>query len=162
MKGKNSFMLGIVYRAEYTDLITEQPGECKLEENIRKASEITNRLILTGDLNIDVNSTAIKSTHLKEIYKCYGLSQYIKKPTRVDPKSGKPTIIDHIWSSKEVNLIKTTGTFTGVSDHFGTYTKLNLQHRTTDKEKIRYWCFKKYNARKNNDVNRSADDNPFQ
>ena len=177
VKGKNSFMLGIVYRAEYTDLITEQPGECKLEENIRKASEITNRLILTGDLNIDVNSPAIKSTHLKEIYKCYGLSQYIKKPTRVDPKSGKPTIIDHIWSNKEVNLIKTTGTFTGVSDHFGTYMKLNLQHRTTDKDKIRYRCFKKYNASdynndintkllnsninkylENNDVNRSADE----
>ena len=154
VKAKTSFMLGVVYRAEYTDLITEKPGECKLEENIRKASEITNRLILTGDLNIDVNSTAIKTSHLKEIYKCYGLSQYIKKPTRVDPKTGKPTIIDHIWSNKEVNLIKMTGTFTGVSDHFGTYMKLNLQPQEAAKEKIRYRCFKKYNVSDySNDLN---------
>ena len=145
VKSKASFMLGVVYRAEYTDVINEKPGECKLEENIRKASEITNRLILTGDLNINTNSTNIKTIHLKEVYKCYGLSQYVKKPTRVDPKSGKPTTIDHIWSNKEVNLIKTTGTFMGMSDHFGTYMRLNLQQQAAEKKTIRYRCFKKYN-----------------
>ena len=145
VKTKESFMLGVVYRAEYTDVINEKPGECKLEENIRKASEVTNRLILTGDLNIDTKSTNVKTIHLKEVYKCYGLSQYVKKPTRVDPKSGKPTTIDHIWSNKEVNLIKTTGTFTGMSDHFGTYMRLNLQQQAAEKETIKYRCFKKYN-----------------
>ena len=79
------------------------------------------------------------------MYKCYGLSQYVKKPTRVDPKSGKPTTIDHIWSNKEVNLIKTTGTFMGMSDHFGTYMRLNLQQQAAEKKTIRYRCFKKYN-----------------
>ena len=95
----------------------------------------------------------------------------------MDQKTGKPTIIDHIWSNKEVNLIKMTGTFTGVSDHFGTYMKLNLQPQEAAKEKIRYRCFKKYNVSdysndlkakllssninkylEDNDVNRSTDE----
>ena len=169
VKTKASFMLGVVYRAEYTDIISERPGESKLEENIRKASEISNRLILTGDLNIDIKSKSELANQLKDVYKSYGLSQYVKKPTRVNPKNGKATLIDHIWSNKEINLIKKAGTFTGVSDHFGTYMKLNVQQQAPQKETIRYRCFKNYNGEdyrndlnsklNTSDINKYIDDN---
>ena len=62
---------------------------------------------------------------LKETYESYNLEQHILKPTRIDKKSLKPTIIDHIWASSDSNLIKATGTFDGISDHMGIYMKLN-------------------------------------
>ena len=61
--------------------------------------------------------------NLKETYKTYGLKQQINKATRIDPKSGKAKIIDHIWTTPEIK-IKASGTFLGISDHFGVYAKL--------------------------------------
>ena len=42
IKGKNSFLLGTMYRADYTDILNniDKNDESKLEENIRKASEL--------------------------------------------------------------------------------------------------------------------------
>ena len=40
VKTRESFMLGVIYRAEYTDVIDDQEKECKLEENIRKVREL--------------------------------------------------------------------------------------------------------------------------
>ena len=65
VKAKESFMLGIIYRGEYTDIMAEKDGECKLEENIRKASEISNRIIVTGDLNVDMSNANPQSEQLK-------------------------------------------------------------------------------------------------
>ena len=114
IKTKESFMLGVISRAEYTDVIKETEGESKLEENIRKATEISNNLIVTGDYNIDMSDKESKDTQtLTNIYHSYGLQQYIKKPTRVDKRYNKPTIIDHIWASKDQNMIKQAGTFHG-------------------------------------------------
>ena len=127
VKTKQSFMLGIIYRADYTDILDERLTETTIEKNIRKASEISNNLIIAGDLNVDMANKESKQTKLlKTIYKAYGMSQIIKKPTRYDKISGKPTIIDHFWvNSSELDNIKATGTFVALSDHLGTYLKIN-------------------------------------
>ena len=145
VKAKESFILGLVYRADYTDLLNEKQGECKLEENIRKVSEITNRVIIAGDFNIDNLCPNTNSEQLKNIYKCYGLSQLINKPTRVDKRTGKPTLIDHIWSNKELHIIKKVGTFMGISDHFGTYMRLSVKKQPKQDETIRFRSYRKYN-----------------
>ena len=126
IKVKESFMLGVIYRSEYTDVIKESEGESKIEENIRKATEISNHLIITGDFNIDMSNKEDKDTQtLTNIYHSFGLQQYINKPTRIDRRFDRATIIDHIWASKDQNMIKQAGTLHGISDHMGVYVKLN-------------------------------------
>jgi len=63
------------------------------------------------------------TTALKDLYETFSLQQIVKKPTRVDPKTRKAALIDHIWASPEINT-KSSGTFIGISDHFGTYIKI--------------------------------------
>ena len=152
IKGKESFMLGTIYRASYTETLSTKSGESKLEENIRKASEISNRLIINGDYNVDLLKENNKQTQtLNNIYESYGLQQYIKKPTRIDTETGKPTLIDHVWANGSLNMIKKTGTFTGISDHFGTYMILNKQKEQSQKEVVTYRSFKNYDQIKYTD-----------
>lgn len=147
VRGKHSFMLGTLYRSEYTDILDGEIGESKIEENIRKATELSDRLIVTGDLNIDVSDTTNALTQsLQNIYKSYGLIQLIQKPTRIDKTSGKPTIIDHVWVNAENSPVKCTGTFIGVSDHLGTYIKLNLRKPEDPVKTIRHRSFKRYSS----------------
>lgn len=145
VRGKQSFMLGAIYRPEYTDMLNAENGESKLDENIRKAAEITNRIIVTGDLNIDASdpSNVLMNT-LENICKTYGLLQLVKKPTRIDKTSGRPTIIDHIWTNPESSLVKTTGTFVGISDHLGTYMKLNIKAPEDQHKIIKTRSYKSY------------------
>ena len=147
VKAKESFILGAVYRSEYTNILDESTGECKIEENVRKATEISNRIIITGDFNIDTaDNLNIQTQTLNNIYKAYNLTQLIKKPTRIDKKSGKATTIDHIWVNKDMNLINKAGTFIGVSDHFGTYLKVNMKKLAATKEEVYYRSYKNYSA----------------
>ena len=145
VKTKESFMLGVVYRADYTDIIENSENEDKLEENIRKVAELSTKIIVTGDFNIDMSDETHKNTELiKETYGTYGLKQHVTKPTRIDKNTGKPTIIDHIWASEETNLIKSTGTFVALSDHLGQYMKLNQQKPNNQKTKVKFRSYKKY------------------
>ena len=144
IKTKESFMLGTIYRASYTDTM-KTGAECKIEENIRKATEISSRLIIHGDYNIDLlNQNNPQTQRLNEFYADYGLKQYVTKPTRIDKESGRPTLIDHIWANKNLNMIKKAGTFTGISDHFGTYMILNRQKERKEKKSIKYRSYKDY------------------
>ena len=145
VNAKTNFMLGTVYRANYTDTLNDKDGESKIEQNIRKASEISDNLIVTGDFNVDVRNKIHKDTvKLQNIYDTYGLAQVINKPTRVDPKSKKPTTIDHIWTNL-MSKVKTSGTFLGVSDHLGTYVKLNITKETPKVKYIKIRCYANYN-----------------
>ena len=140
-------MLGTIYRASYTDTLKNISGECKLEENIRKASEISSRLIINGDFNIDMSDQNKPETKtLSETYNTYGLTQHISKPTRINTETGRPTLIDHVWANNSFNVIKKAGTFTGVSDHFGTYMILHKPKEIEKSEKIKCRIYKKYNA----------------
>ena len=146
MKTKQSFLLGTLYRAEYTEILDDEE-ESILEESIRKATEITNNVIVTGDFNIDMLDPSDKKTQsLEDTFKGYGLKRYIAKPTRINKISKRLTIIDHVWSTPESNLIKTSGTFMGISDHMGIYMKVNRNTKSTQNPKIKFRNYKNYDA----------------
>ena len=88
-----------------------EEGESPLEQNIRQASELSNRIVIVGDFNIDLKNPKNRNTKdLITICDTYSLSQQIKKDTRVDLNTEKGTLIDHIWISPEMKA-KTSGTF---------------------------------------------------
>ena len=126
VKTNNSFLLGLIYRPEYSTILHEnEEGECILEQNIRKAAEISDRLIIMGDFNIDLKNTKSKNAKdLVTICDTFSLTQQINKVTRVDLNTGKGTLIDHIWTTPQMEA-KTSGTCLGISDHLGTYIKFN-------------------------------------
>ena len=151
IKGKQNFLLGVIYRPDYCDLLKDDEEESILEESIRKAAEITHRMIVTGDLNIDMANPGNKMTEkLTDIFSCYGMNQHIKKPTRID-KSGKETIIDHTWADEETKLIKSTETFIALSDHLGTYTSINVPKFIPEKKTILCRCWKNYTKQEFNE-----------
>ena len=147
VKTRESFMLGVVYRADYTDIMDEAGEESKIEENIRKVSEVANKVLVTGDFNIDMSDTTHKNTlFINNTYTAYGLKQHVTKPTRIDKTTFKPTILDHIWANEDANIIKSTGTFIGLSDHLGQYMKLNQNQLEEKKTTIKFRNFKRYDV----------------
>ena len=128
----NSFLLGVIYRPEYSQLLqANEDGESTLEENLRKASELSNRLVVLGDFNIDMlNPNTKNAKYLNSIFDTYNLTQHIKKVTRIDLNSGKGTLIDHVWTTDEIKVIN-SGTCQGISDHLGTFVKLNRKNINT-------------------------------
>ena len=125
VKTNNSFLLGLFYRPDYSQLLQENDdGESPLEKNIREASEISNRIVIVGDFNIDLKNFNKNTKDILTIGDTYSLTQQIKKDTRVDLNTGKGTLIDHIWTTPAMKP-KISGTFQGVSDHLGTYIKFN-------------------------------------
>ena len=53
VKTKYRFLLGVVYRPVYSDMLREDGDECLFESNIRTASESAKNIILLGDFNIN-------------------------------------------------------------------------------------------------------------
>ena len=145
VKAKTNFMLGTIYRASYTNTLTDLDGETKIEENIRKVSEISDKIVITGDLNIDMKNESHKDTIiLNNIFDTYGLTQIISKPTRVDPRSKRAALIDHIWTNLN-QLVRGKGTFLGVSDHLGTFVKLNITKNEPSQKFIKIRSYLNYN-----------------
>ena len=145
VKSQKNFWLGVLYRPNYSMILNEEQGESILEQNISKVTEKTSQIILTGDFNIDIKDKNHNDTiTLKNICKAYGMSQYVKKVTRFD-KNGKGTTIDHIWATPEADVVK-AGTIPGISDHLGTYCKINKHPTTRQKPKIKFRNFHKYDA----------------
>ena len=107
---KNSFLLGVVYRPKYSEILNEEEGNSILEESLQKATEITNRIIITGDLNVNTDDPENTETEtLNDIMSTYNLKQKITKYTRIDPDKMKGTIIDHFWITPNLT-VKTTST----------------------------------------------------
>ena len=139
VKTKRSFLVGLMYRASYTDLLTEKEGNTKLNKELESAHVISNNVILLGDLNCDTSQTHPDPTTTTLMDTCftYQMTQLINTPTRITEKC--MTTIDHIWSDKSNGLITESGTFLGISDHLGTYAKLDLKpsKKADSKTKLR-------------------------
>ena len=145
VKTKYNFLLGVLYRPEYTDMLKENGEESLLETNVRTATEIARNVILLGDFNINYgNKSAHLTQKLEDLCSTNGLSQQIASPTRIDSCTGKQSIIDHIWINKEFVPIKSAGTCLGLSDHLATYIKINTQMARQEKT-VTYRNFKEYN-----------------
>ena len=145
-KIKESFLLGLIYKPNYSDMLQENKEESILENNIRKATEVSNRIIICGDFNIDMKTPEnLQTQQLSTLYETYQLKQFITKPTRINTSTGKGTLIDHFWATKEAPDVKNEGTFIGLSDHFATYITINITKLPIPDEKIKFRNFKNYN-----------------
>ena len=73
------FLLGLVYRASYTDLLTEEGGDTKFNKTLETANVISNNVILIGDMNCDTNSDEYDITTNRLIDTCtaYQMTQLI-------------------------------------------------------------------------------------
>ena len=144
VKTKYSFLLGVIYRADYTDILKEDLEESILENNIRRASETAKNVILVGDFNVDYGTSTNRLTEkLENVCTTNGLRQQIVKPTRINPNTLSKTIIDHIWINQEFVPVKQTGTTLGLSDHLATYIKLNTRIEREPKV-VTFRNYKKY------------------
>lgn len=128
---KRKFLLGLSYRAEYTDLLTEKEGSNKLNNMLETAHVISNNILYLGDLNCDYkNENPDNATQrLTETCSAYGMNQLITTPTRITDDC--KTTIDHIWTDPSKYLIKGSGTCIGISDHLATYATLDFKPSKT-------------------------------
>ena len=147
VKSKPSFILGTIYRSEYTDLLNEKENGTLLEKQLNEMTTINNNIVVIGDLNCDTEiEEKDKCTRtLLEVFDGLTMKQLIEKPTRIDPKSKRATTIDHVWADTNLSLIKSFGTIDGVSDHTGIYAIINTSKEKAEPEKFRYRCYKNYN-----------------
>ena len=97
VKAKFSFLLGVVYRADYTDILSENLDESTLENNIRRASETAKNIILVGDFNINyANRDDHLTEKLENVCSTNGLTQLISKQTRINPNTFYIPIVNKI------------------------------------------------------------------
>ena len=135
---KKKILIGLVYRATYTDLLTEIDGNTKLNNLLETANVISNNVILLGDMNCDTSSVQQDKATKTLIDTCsaYQMTQEISKPTRITDNT--KSTIDHIWTDVNQQLIKESGTFVGISDHLGTYAMLNLSLNNDQQRKLKF------------------------
>ena len=163
VKANPPFLLGTIYRPDYSDMMKSKDGETKLEINIQQASEKNQNIIVMGDLNIDMASKNKNKTSLNHIFKSYNLKQLIRKPTRVDPNTLKTKTIDQIWITKDLKQLKSSGTTLGISDHAGLFLKMNTKIMKNPPRKIKIRNFKKYNKENfNSEVKNQIETSPYQ
>ena len=90
-----------------------------MEDMLTWAYSENKPLVLTGDFNIDLlkedNSNTLR-TEWESLYENFELVQIIKEPTRVTDRS--KSLIDHIYCSVDLPVLKHAVVQYGISDHF--------------------------------------------
>ena len=61
IKGKKSFLLGLVYNTNYCKLMWDKNGESIFEKHIKEASLMGCDTFVLGDFNIDLNEKCTKT-----------------------------------------------------------------------------------------------------
>ena len=109
LKGNKPMLIGMIYRnpSELADWFDR--FELMIEDVLDYSSEV----ILLGDFNIDLLKP---HSTWKRIIDTYNLTQLITSPTRVT--SNTETLIDHIYVTNPSNIVETSVTNFGFSDHF--------------------------------------------
>ena len=143
VKGKRSFLIGLIYNTNYCELMNDKKSESIFEKHIKEVSLMGCNTYVLGDFNIDLREKCNKTNKLKNIFKNYGFSELINAPTRVDPVSGRKSALDHIWTNaKDIN---SSGVVPGVSDHEGTFVEFCTKKEKIKTEKITIRNFRNYN-----------------
>lgn len=163
VKAKPNFILGIVYRASYTDLLKENENGTLFEAQLNEVSSNTDKVIVLGDFNCDTEAkNPEKNTNtLLEVFDSLNMKQLIKKPTRIDTELKKATTIDHVWTDPEINLIKESGTIEGISDHTGVFATINTVKEKPEPEMSRFRSYKNYIPQNFNDELKQALEEPL-
>lgn len=146
MVNTTKHLIGLVYRASYTDLFkSDSDGNTDFESILQKT--LDNNVLLIGDFNCDVGNP--ESTQDTKKLMClaeeYRLKQLIGKPTRFNENTA--TIIDHIWVREESSLVRKAGTCEGISDHCGIYAYIR-EKICQEEEEIRCRNFKSFDIDK--------------
>ena len=146
VKADPNFIIGTVYRANYTELLTGNENGSTLELQLDAATTKNSRVIVVGDLNCDTaNEKPNNATNaLNEVFSTLSMKQYISKPTRIDLETNRTTTIDHVWANPELNMIKASGTIEGISDHVGLFVKTNFAKEKFEPHEIRFRSYKNY------------------
>ena len=148
VKGKKSFLIGLVYNTNYCKLMCNKNGESIFEKHLKEVSLMGCNSFVLGDFNIDLREKCAKTKKLSNLFSNYGFSELINAPTRKDPVSGRESALDHIWTnSKE---IISSGKVTGLSDHDGIFVNFSLEREKPKVEKITIRNFKKFDPEKFN------------
>ena len=143
VKGKRSFLLGLVYNTQYCELMKDKKGESIFEKHIKEVSLMGCNTYILGDFNIDLQEKCSKTKKLKNIFENYGFSEIINAPTRIDPTSGRKSALDHIWTNAKD--VVSSGTVPGVSDHDGIFVKICMEREKPKMERITIRNFKTFN-----------------
>ena len=142
VKGKKSFLLGLLYNTNYCELMKDKKGESIFEKHLKEVSLMGCNTYILGDFNIDLQEKCSKTNKLKNVFKNYGFSELIQAPTRIDPISGRKSALDHIWTN--ATDIVSSGIVTGVSDHDGTFVKFSMEREKPKIKKITIRNFRNY------------------
>ena len=143
VKGKKSFLIGLVYNTKYCKLMCDKNGESIFEKHIKEVSLMGCNSFVLGNFNIDLNEKCKKTKKLNNIFENYGFSELINSHTRIDPVSGRKSALDHIWTNAK--KVIESGKTTGVSDHEGIFVKLTLEREIPKTQKITIRNLKNYN-----------------
>ena len=159
MKSKRH-LIGIIYRAEYTNLLNiDEEGNSELENILQETQDYN--LLLIGDTNCDTKSLK-PSKCTKTLIKTaeeHGLKQKIEKPTRFNDTTS--TTIDHIFIRNN-DFISKTGTCEGISDHCGVYCFIKKDSGNSQAESIRCRSFKNFDeAEFREDIKKRVDESEF-
>ena len=146
VKADPNFIIGTVYRANYTELLTGNENGSMLELQLDAATTKNSRVIVVGDLNCDTATEKPNNATnaLNEIFSTLSMKQYISKPTRIDLETNRTNTIDHVWANPELNRIKASGTIEGISDHVGLFVKTNFAKEKFEPHEIRFHSYKNY------------------
>ena len=144
----NNYLIGGAYRPEYHDFLRE--GQCTLEEHLHSALQQSSKVILIGDLNIDLMQPTNSKDYerrqrLTEVFDSLSMKQLIKRATRVTNTT--KTLIDHAWVSDSCS-IRSADILEGISDHHGIYLEVDKPEQLP-KKKIMIRNYKNYDDSKN-------------
>ena len=145
VKGKKSFLVGLIYNTNYCKLMCNKKNESIFEKHLKEVSLMGCSTFILGDFNIDLKEKCTKTKNLKNIFENYGFTELINAPTRKDPVSGRESALDHIWTNSNQKTV--AGKVLGVSDHDGIFVKFSMEKEKPKKEKITIRNFKNYNEK---------------
>ena len=127
-----------VNRAKYLVISIYRPPDACIDDCLSKLEIMLNyisngrfsRVYITGDVNIDIlKGENNKVRHLKNLMHSFNLQCVIAKPTRLDYRTGRASLLDHIWTNDVEHNSLNNILFDDISDHFAT-----LSHFGIDKE----------------------------
>ena len=109
--------------------------------SIEKAQEISDNIIIVGDLNIDFLNIP-RNHQIREILSSNNLVNKIREPTRISNTTR--TLIDPILTTNDIKVVK-SGTLEvepSVSDHKATYISVSLKFDLKRAYKRKVWEYK--------------------
>ena len=106
---KHKFLLAVCYRqpnGDYTDYFWEG-----LEQSLELAKgQGIKDIVLTGDFNADKGSNVTEGRNLERFLTKHRLYQHMDKPTRIDPVTGRKSILDLVITNHRATVLSTDST----------------------------------------------------